>query len=132
MYSVLARVLALTIIISLLTACSQVGEQATAGDLSGRKIRVVATTSMISDLARTIGGERVEVTGLMGPGVDPHLYKASAGDVTRLEQADIVFYNGLHLEAAMGEVFEKMHGKVKTVAVTDTIPRDLLLAPPEF
>jgi manganese/zinc/iron transport system substrate-binding protein len=132
MYSVLARVLAFTTVILLLTACSQVGEQGTTGDLSGRKIRIVATTSMITDLARTIGGERVEVTGLMGPGVDPHLYKASAGDVTRLEQADIIFYNGLHLEAAMGEVFEKMHGKVKTVAVTDTIPRDLLLAPPEF
>jgi manganese/zinc/iron transport system substrate-binding protein len=68
----------------------------------------------------------------MGAGVDPHLYKASEGDVTRLAQADVVFYNGLHLEAAMGEVLERMHGRVKTVAVTDGIARDQLLAPPEF
>jgi manganese/zinc/iron transport system substrate-binding protein len=126
-----ARVLALAMLVPLLAACSQVGSDGT-GDLSSRKINIVATTSMITDLARIIGGERVEVTGLMGPGVDPHLYKASAGDVTRLERADLILYNGLHLEAAMGEVFEKMHGRIKTVAVADAVPTDQLLAPPEF
>ncbi len=113
----------------LLSACGEAGEQAT-GDLSSRKIQVVTTTSMIADLVKVIGGERVEVKGLMGPGVDPHLYKASAGDVSRLQGADIIFYNGLHLEAAMSEVLEQMHGRTKTVAVTDTIDKAILLAPP--
>jgi manganese/zinc/iron transport system substrate-binding protein len=68
----------------------------------------------------------------MGPGVDPHLYKASEGDVRRLFRADVVFYGGLHLEARMGEVLEEMGGRTRVVAVTDAIPRDLLLSPAEF
>ncbi|HEX5580143.1 MAG TPA: zinc ABC transporter substrate-binding protein, partial [Gemmatimonadaceae bacterium] len=70
--------------------------------------------------------------GLMGAGVDPHLYKARAGDVRRLDQADVIFYNGLHLEAAMGEVFEEMASRKRTVAVTSDIPREQLLTPPGF
>jgi manganese/zinc/iron transport system substrate-binding protein len=116
---------------SLLSACDQAPGQS-AGDLSTRKVRIVTTTSMITDLAQVVGGERVEAKGLMGPGVDPHLYKASAGDVNRLQEADVIFYNGLHLEAAMSEVLEQMHGRIKTVAVTDTIDKAGLLAPPEF
>jgi manganese/zinc/iron transport system substrate-binding protein len=100
--------------------------------LSQRKIRVVTTIGMITDIVANVGGERVEVTGLMGPGVDPHLYKASAGDVTRLSKADMIFYNGLHLEAKMAEVLENMQRTVKTAAVTEKIDRSLLLAPPEF
>jgi len=102
------------------------------GDLSERPIRVVATIGMITDAVENVGGERVNVTGLMGPGIDPHLYKASEGDVSRLAGADIVFYNGLHLEARMGDVLEKMGGQIKTVAVTSGVDRTLLLAPPEF
>jgi manganese/zinc/iron transport system substrate-binding protein len=84
-------------------------------------------------VAKNVGGERVEAIGLMGPGIDPHLYKASEGDVARLQQADIIFYNGLHLEAQMGSVLERMaDGRIRTVAVTDLVDRDLLLAPPEF
>ncbi|WP_018465709.1 metal ABC transporter solute-binding protein, Zn/Mn family [Calidithermus timidus] len=91
-----------------------------------RAVRAVATTNFVSDLVQQIGGERVQVTGLMGPGVDPHLYKASAGDVRKLTQADIVFYGGLFLEGKMVELFEKMP---KAIAVTDAIPRELLIAP---
>src|SRR5687768_15724463 len=87
---------------------------------------------MITDLVRSVGGQRVQANGLMGPGVDPHLYKASAGDVGRLQEADIIFYNGLHLEAAMSEVLEQMHTRTTTKAVTDPIDRATLLAPPEF
>jgi manganese/zinc/iron transport system substrate-binding protein len=87
---------------------------------------------MIADAAKNIGGKRVEVRALMGPGVDPHLYKASEGDVSRMANADIIFYNGLHLEGKMTEVFYKMKGRVKTVAITETIEREKLLAPPEF
>ncbi|NNF59503.1 MAG: zinc ABC transporter solute-binding protein [Rhodothermaceae bacterium] len=105
----------------------------TRGDLADRPVEVVTTTSMIADLARAIGGDRVTVQGLMGPGVDPHLYRASEGDVTRLTGADLVLYNGLHLEGKMGEVLEQIEGRGITVAaVAETIPEDQLLAPPEF
>ena len=96
------------------------------------KLQVVATTSIIADVARELGGDRVQVTGLMGPGIDPHLYKASEGDVQRLAGADLVLYNGLHLEAKMADVLERMRGAVRTVAVAEAVPRDRLLAPPEF
>jgi manganese/zinc/iron transport system substrate-binding protein len=66
----------------------------------------------------------------MGPGIDPHLYKASEGDVSTLLGADIIFYNGLHLEAQMGEVLERMEGK--SVAVTNAIDRSTLISPPDY
>ena len=87
---------------------------------------------MITDVVQNIGSERVSVSGLMGPGIDPHLYKASEGDVTALSEGDVIFYNGLHLEAKMGEVLEKMGRQIKTVAVTDGLDESLLLSPPEF
>ena len=87
---------------------------------------------MIADIVENIGGERVQVTGLMGPGVDPHLYKASEGDVQSLGEADVIFYNGLHLEAGMARVLERMHGYRRTVEVTDKIDRSMLFTPPEF
>ena len=96
------------------------------------KYRVVTTIGMITDIVKNVGGDRVEVIGLMGPGVDPHLYKASAGDVQKLNSASIIFYNGLHLESKMGDVLAKMSGNTKTVAVTDAVDRSLLLTPPEF
>jgi manganese/zinc/iron transport system substrate-binding protein len=68
----------------------------------------------------------------MGPGVDPHLYRAKAGDVDRLSRAEIVFYNGLHLEAKLAEVLERRGERQPTVAVTSGIDRSRLLAPPEF
>jgi manganese/zinc/iron transport system substrate-binding protein len=101
-------------------------------DLSDRKIRVVATIGMIAEMVKQVGGERVEVEGLMGPGVDPHLYKASEGDVIRMAAADVVVYNGLHLEGKMSGVFERMGNRIRTIAVTDGIDRAKLLRPPEF
>jgi manganese/zinc/iron transport system substrate-binding protein len=92
----------------------------------------VATIGMIADVAARVGGPHVTVEALMGPGVDPHLYKASAGDVRRLARADLVLYNGLHLEAAMGEVLEELGERKHTVAVTEWIDRASLTAPPEF
>jgi manganese/zinc/iron transport system substrate-binding protein len=78
------------------------------------KLNVVTTTTMITDLVKNIGGEHINLNGLMGSGVDPHLYKASEGDVTKLVNADIIFYNGLHLEGKLVEVFEKMEHQNKT------------------
>jgi manganese/zinc/iron transport system substrate-binding protein len=119
------------LLLTLLAACGQSGGPSDV-DLSERQIRVVTTIGMITDMVKHVGGERVAVTGMMGPGVDPHLYKASEGDVTRMTEADVIFYNGLHLEAQMGEVFEQMEGRVKTAAVTSGIDESLLLSPPEF
>lgn len=96
------------------------------------KYRVVTTIGMITDIVENVGGDRVEVIGLMGPGVDPHLYKASAGDVQKLNSARLIFYNGLHLESKMADILAKMSGNTKTVAVTDAVDRSLLLTPPEF
>lgn len=114
-------------LVALLSACAPPQPRETED-----RVQVVATIGMIADVARNVGGERVRVTGLMGPGVDPHLYKASEGDVRRLFRADVVLFGGLHLEAKMGEVLEEMGSRTRVVAVTDAIPRDRLLAPPEF
>ena len=92
------------------------------------KVQVVTTTTMITDLVKNIVGDKMEVNGLMGAGVDPHLYKASEGDVGKLFNADIIVYNGLHLEGKLEEVFEKMrHQNKKTIAVADAIDTATLI-----
>lgn len=111
----------------LLGGCSRAAEPADDG-----RLRVVATIGMIADVAARVGGDRVVVTGMMGPGIDPHLYKASEGDVRRLFRADVIFFNGLHLEAKMGEVLERMGGEARTIAVAERTPTSRLLTPPEF
>lgn len=97
------------------------------------KVHVVATTSIIANTVQEIGGDVVRVESLMGPGIDPHTYKASAGDVTRLGEADLILYNGLHLEAKMTSVLEKMSDAKRTVvAVSKDIPTQKLLKIPGF
>jgi manganese/zinc/iron transport system substrate-binding protein len=88
---------------------------------------------MVTDLVKSVGGDRVEVQGLMGPGVDPHLYKATASDVQKLAQAEIIFYSGLVLEGKMQDLFSKMARSKKFVyPVTESIPVEQLLEPPQF
>lgn len=127
----LLRLAILPVIALLVVACGSSANEKQ-GQIAGRKIKVLATTGMIADLAINVGGDRVSVEALMGPGVDPHLYKASEGDVQRMASADIILYNGLHLEGAMAEVFERMQSRVTTVAVTDGIDRAKLHSPPAF
>ena len=117
------------LVVLLAAGCRQTGGQDGPPDFSDRTIQIVTTTSMIADLVSVIGGERVEVEGLMGPGVDPHLYKASEGDVARMAGADVIFYNGLHLEGKMTEVFEQMAGRdIPTIAIAEgAVPDSLLL-----
>ncbi len=95
-----------------------------------RPVRVVATTNFLADMAREIGGDRVQVTSLMGPGVDPHSYKASASDVATLRDGDLLLYVGLNLEGRMGDWFEEMARRTTVVAVTDDIPRTALRRSP--
>lgn len=104
-----------------------------AAAMEAAPLKVVATTTMVADIVSQIGGDRVVVEGLMGPGVDPHLYKASAQDVVRMQRADLIFYNGLMLEGKMGDLLTRM-ARVKghVYALAESIPEDLLLSPPEF
>jgi len=97
------------------------------------KLNIVTTTSMITDLVKNIGGDNINVQGLMGSGVDPHLYKASEGDVSKLVNADIIFYNGLHLEGKLVEVFEKMGSATKTpIALADELDETTLIGSDYF
>ena len=97
------------------------------------KFHIVTTTSMITDLVKNVGGDQVEVEGLMGAGVDPHLYKASEGDVSKLATADMILYNGLHLEGKLVEVFEKMQKqKINTVAISDALDKKDLIGSSHF
>lgn len=93
-------VIAICVAMMLLISCGK------GGATSGKKIKVTTTTTMLTDLVKTIGGDKVEVTGLMGEGVDPHLYSASAGDIEKLGNADIIVYGGLHLEGKMTEILK--------------------------
>src|SRR5258708_4671228 len=79
------------------------------------KRHVVVTTTMIADLARNVGGDHVHVDTLMGPGIDPHQFKAGAGDVGRMRRAELILYNGLHLEGKMSDPFQEMAGLAPTV-----------------
>ena len=96
------------------------------------KLKVVVTTSMLTDLVKNIGADLIEIEGLMGAGVDPHLYKASEGDVSKLFNADVIFYNGLHLEGKLVAVFEKMEAQKTTVALGEFLAKDGLIGSDYF
>ncbi len=122
------KILGLAVCLFSLSGC---GSRET--DSSPSSLKVVATTTLAADLVSAILGDRGEVVGLMGPGVDPHLYKATAGDVVALQSADIIFYNGLHLEGRMTEVLVRLGRRGTPVyAVTESVPEENLLEPAEF
>ncbi len=112
----------LVLLIFALVAC---GSTASNQQNNDRKLNVVTTIGQITDIVQQVGGDHITVTGLMGPGVDPHLYQASEGDVERLVEADLIFYNGLFLEAQMEDVFEQMGDKA--VAVSSGVSEGQLL-----
>ena len=114
----------LSFIVLLIFGCKQKNQP---NDL----LKVVTTTTMITDLVTNIGGQEIKIQGLMGSGVDPHLYKASEGDVTKLVNADIIFFNGLHLEGKLVEVFEKMSNKTP-VALAEEIDKSTLIGSDYF
>jgi len=93
------------------------------GSSAGRQ-RVVATTGYVADLVKNIGGQHVAVQALMGPGVDPHLYAPTPGDVRALTSADAVFYNGLHLEGRMAEMLGRLAKRRPVYAVTEALVQE--------
>lgn len=107
----------------LLAACG--GESRTAG--AEGKIKVTTTIAQIAEPLSAIGGERLIVESLMGPGVDPHLYQATQGDIRKLEEADVLFYNGLYLEANMLKVFEQLGKEKPVLAIAETVAEEKLL-----
>lgn len=119
-----------TAVLALAAGCA-----APAGEEAARRegpLRVVTTTGLIGDAARAVAGPHAEVESLMSTGVDPHLYKASESDVRKLAEADLILYNGLHLEGKMADVLVKMARSRPVVAVTEEIPEELLREPPEL
>ncbi|GIV34631.1 MAG: manganese-binding lipoprotein MntA [Chitinophagales bacterium] len=88
---------------------------------------VVTTTGMLGDAAANIAGSYVHVVSLMGPGVDPHLYKATQSDLDKLSRADLIIYNGLTLEGKMEEVLEKLSQTKKVLAVGNQLDPSLLI-----
>jgi len=98
-----------------------------------RSLTVVATTAMVADIVRAVGGERVTVRALMGAGVDPHLYRPTRDDVSALLAADLIVYNGLNLEGKMSDTFVKVATAGRPVlAVTESLDGAWLLSPPDF
>lgn len=89
---------------------------------------VVATTGQIADAIKEISGDHLQVSALMGPGVDPHLYKATQSDLSKLDKAEVIFYNGLHLEGQMLDIFEQMAKDKTVLAVGETLDEKQLLA----
>jgi manganese/zinc/iron transport system substrate-binding protein len=107
-------------------------QEKNADKVSTSHLMVVATTGMVADVAKNVGKELVAVETLMGAGVDPHLYKASIRDISKMNQADLVLYSGLHLEGKMSDVLRKFSRRKKAVALSDGIdPVRLLRADPE-
>lgn len=114
-----------------LVGCSS-GTEASEGEIGDRRLRIATTTNFITDTVRQIAGDRATVSGLMGPGVDPHLYKATAGDVRTLRDADVVFYAGLDLEGRLADLFVELASERTTVSVSGAAPEDELLEREEF
>lgn len=110
MDGVLMRLLVLMIMV-LVVGCDGGGETAE----NGGRLQVVATIGMISDVVKEVSGGQVDVRGLIGSGVDPHLYKPTAQDVKWLQSADVVFFNGLKLEGKMSDVLDRLEKQGKEV-----------------
>ncbi len=95
-------------------------------------LKVVATTGMIADAVRQVGGDQVEVKGLMGPGVDPHAYRQTRSDIVAMTRADLVLWHGLYLEAQMEGFFHDLARKRNVVAVADGIDKSKLRAHDDY
>jgi len=131
-----------TILLLLLAAGCEFGSESNAGpDAETRKphgdgpLAVACTTGQVGDLVKNLGGSHVTVTTLMGPGVDPHLYRGTLADSQSLNQADVVFYNGLHLEGRLADSLESLASRKPVFAVTEQIAKhspELLRKAQEF
>ncbi|AXT28003.1 manganese transporter [Ruegeria sp. AD91A] len=95
-------------------------------------LKVVATTGMIADAARQVGGDQVDVRGLMGPGVDPHAYRQTRSDIVAMTRADLILWHGLYLEAQMEDFFHDLDRKRTVVAVAEGMDKSKLRAHDDY
>jgi manganese/zinc/iron transport system substrate-binding protein len=117
-------------LLCLCTACQQIDSR---GEVpAGQRMRIVTTTGILKDAVANIVGDAADVDAIMGSGVDPHLYKATQGDLNKLTEADVIIYNGLHLEGKMGEVLEKLSRYKTVLPATAGIPVSQLLNSTEY
>ncbi|MEM0906425.1 MAG: zinc ABC transporter substrate-binding protein [Pseudomonadota bacterium] len=118
--------------LSMLAAIALVGSLMAAPSVAAQDaaepINVVATTGMVADAANAVGGDRVSVRALMGPGIDPHAYRQTRSDIAATTKADLVLRHGLYLEAQMEAFFDGLSNRVPVVAVAEGLPVDSLLA----
>jgi manganese/zinc/iron transport system substrate-binding protein len=126
-YGNVLRVSFLLAITLFVAACDDDGNN-DAGD-GGESLNVITTTTWLNDAVASVGGDYVESQPLMGPGIDPHDYVASEGDVTRMETADVIIYNGHHLEGAMSDVLNQIGQQRRTLAVAEQLDESLLIEP---
>ncbi len=114
------------LLLTMLTAC---GAATSTSDAGQQRLNVVATTGQIADTVANVGGDHIELTTLLGPGIDPHSYVPTEGNMTTLQNAQVIFYNGLYLEARMDRVLQQIaqNGNVTVVAVAETLPELSLL-----
>lgn len=118
-------VLAFVVVALFLAACnSETGSEDDSGE---GKIKVLTTIAQIGEPLSVIGGELVEVESLMGPSVDPHLYNPTQSDIAKVDEAEVIFYNGLNLEVNMVKVFDSISGSKPVLAIGDTLSEDVLL-----
>jgi manganese/zinc/iron transport system substrate-binding protein len=135
---ILSSVLIAMLVVFALPGCEKQAAESTATDAAGGGVSdgpysIVCTVGMVTDAVRNIVGDRAEVTGLMGSGVDPHLYKPTRSDVERLLESDVIFYNGLLLEGKMTDSLIRAATAGKKVhAVTELLDEQYLLEPAEF
>lgn len=115
------------LLIALFSIVSGCGGNAADASNADDVLNIVTTTGMITDIAQNIAGDHAQVDGLMGAGIDPHLYVASEGDVTLLQEADIIFHNGLFLEAQMEEIFEQLASRKTVVPIAANVDETVLL-----
>ena len=116
------------LVLSMMLSCNTDKKDAN----TSNKFTIVTTTGMIADAVKNIVADKVEVISLMGPGVDPHLYKVTQSDIKKLLNADIIFYNGLHLEGKMEDVLEKMTALKPVIPIYKGLEKEQLRATSEF
>lgn len=114
---------ALIAFLAFLGGCGTQSQVQTADD----RPRVVATTAMIGDAVKAVGGDRITVDVLMGPGVDPHQFRATRADTAKLARAEVIFANGLFLEAKLLETLQRMSTNTSVVLVGERLDASLLL-----
>lgn len=127
--------LSLSALLLLSVGCEQSSQAKLAGGNSASGTAALApktiatTTAMVTAIVRAVVGEEITINGLIGEGVDPHLYQPTTSDIATLRSADVIFYNGLLLEGKMTDTFERLARTKPVYAVTELLEHDTLIMP---